>query len=265
MAFHALQVLPDVYHIQDCMGVCMTLLVGKDRALLVDTGYGLENVREMAASITALPVTVLLTHAHHDHALGARWFDRVLLFPQDQPLFPVFTGTFRRQRVLESAKDKGLSVQEDDYLQSVMPPILDAREETMDLGSLHARIICCPGHTPGSAVVYVPERDLLLTGDDWNPCTWLFFREALPAQQYRANVRKLLDLPFRNVLCSHQPTMFERDMMETFLNHLTDETLSLAKRVPTGDAEGVRTAEAALPHGQVFVFDRDKFDAYREA
>ena len=73
MAFQALQVLPDVYHIQDCMGVCMTLLVGKDRALLVDTGYGLENVREMAASITALPVTVLLTHAHHDHALGARW------------------------------------------------------------------------------------------------------------------------------------------------------------------------------------------------
>ena len=71
MAFHALQVLPDVYHIQDCMGVCMTLLVGKDRALLVDTGYGLENVLEMTASITALPVTVLLTHAHHDHALGA--------------------------------------------------------------------------------------------------------------------------------------------------------------------------------------------------
>ena len=36
----------------------------------------------------------------------------------------------------------------------------------IDLGGLTAQIIEAPGHTPGSAVVYVPERKLLLSGDD---------------------------------------------------------------------------------------------------
>ena len=86
MAFTALEVLPGVFHIRDCMGVCMTLLAGRDQALLVDTGYGLEDVRSFIRTLTDKPLTVLLTHAHHDHALGAQWFEHVRLFSGDAQL-----------------------------------------------------------------------------------------------------------------------------------------------------------------------------------
>ena len=43
MAFTVHAVMPGVWHIVDCMGVCMTLLEGENAAMLVDTGYGIED------------------------------------------------------------------------------------------------------------------------------------------------------------------------------------------------------------------------------
>lgn len=118
--FEANQVFPGVYHTRDAMGVCMTLLVGSQRALLVDTGYGLEDVSAWVRTVTELPLTVLLTHGHHDHSLGSRWFDRMLLFPQDHPVYGTYTTPERRQKVASAALEKGLTVPED-YLTAAYP------------------------------------------------------------------------------------------------------------------------------------------------
>ncbi len=42
--FSAREAMKGVYHIRDAMGVFMTLLTGQDSALLIDSGYGLEDV-----------------------------------------------------------------------------------------------------------------------------------------------------------------------------------------------------------------------------
>ena len=260
MAFQSLEVLPGIFHIQDKMGVSMTLLIGEEQAMLIDTGYGFEDVAAYVRTLTDKPLSVMLTHGHHDHALGARWFDRVSVTKADFPVYETYTREFWRKRVLGQARDKGFSVDEADYLSASMaaPEVLD--EQSVDLGGLTARIILCPGHTPGSAVVYVPERALLITGDDWNPCTWLFFPEALCAQDYRRNMRQLLTLPFQNVLCSHQFMLFDRTQIDQFMRNLTDERLKAAKPVEEGARVGVRTSMASLPMDQIFVFDRDKFE-----
>ena len=119
-------------------------------------------------------------------------------------------------------------------------------------------VISCPGHTPGSAVFYVPERRLLLTGDDWNPCTWLFFPEALPVSSYKRNLIRLLERPFEHILCSHREILYPRSMLETFLAGLTENALRSAPETPEGALVGVRTKAASLPDGQVLVFDADK-------
>ena len=253
--FAAREVLPGVYHIADAMGVYMTLLVGEKRALLVDTGYGLEDVASYIGTITGKPVTVLLTHAHHDHALGARWFRDVRLFPQDLPAWPVYTGESQRRAVAAQAGAKGLFVPSD-WLSAPMPQPQPLEEGAIDLGGLTARVILCPGHTPGSAVIYVPERQLLLTGDDWNPTTWLFFPEALPAKAYRENVRAMRSLPFSHVLCSHRDSLYPRAALEAFLDGLTDDALLSAKRVDMG--RSIDTREAQPAPGQQFVFDFGK-------
>lgn len=254
MGFACRQMLPGVYHIQDAMGVCMTLLTGRDSMLLIDTGYGMENVCAYVHTLCDLPLRVLLTHGHHDHALGSRWFEEVLLFKEDREVFDRYTGPEQRAQVLEEARDRGIDPGED-YLASPMARIRDAREGAMDLGGMTVQIRLCPGHTPGSAVLYVPERRLLLTGDNWNPCTWLFFPEALPLEEYRRNMHRLLFLPFEQILCPHRMEIYPRAWLERFLAGLTKEAVGRARPTQNGAHLGILTEEIVLPDGQNMVFD----------
>lgn len=265
MGFHTNEFFPGVYHIEDALGVCMTLLCGSREALLVDAGFGLEDLAAYAATVTDKPVRLVLTHGHYDHILGAGYFPEAALFPEDLPLAHEHEFEFWRRRVLEAAAERGIPADERAVLEAPAPVWTELREGTLDLGGLTVQVIRCPGHTRGSAVFYIPERELLLTGDDWNPGTWLFFAEALPIWDYRRNMEKLLELPFRHVLCPHRNELYERAMLEDFILGLTDENLRAAKPVDTGAWLGIRTMEAAPAPGQILVFDAAKFDGSEEA
>lgn len=254
--FKAVEVLRGIWHIRDEMDVCMTLLEGETEALLVDTGYGTADVGAFVSTLTQKPLTVILTHGHHDHAAGARWFPETWMFPQDREDFALYAGFPHRAKLAEQARAKGVALPED-FLRAENPMPRPLEERTLDLGGMTAQIRLCPGHTPGSAVVYVPQRELLLTGDDWNPCTWLFFPRALPVRAYRDNVRALMDIPFRQVLCSHRQELYGREMMEQFLEGLTDRALAEARRVDVGYPQDTR--QVSLPGDQVLVFDWNKF------
>lgn len=253
--FKAKQVLPGIWHITDRMGACLTLLAGTEHALLIDTGYGLEDVHAFVRTLTKLPLTVFLTHAHHDHLLGARWFEKTCMLDADLPFWPQYASAAQRARVQEQAVQKGL-YPPDDYGTVAIPLPQGISPCTIPLGSMTAQIIACPGHTPGSAVIFVPERQLLLSGDNWNPCTWLFFEEALPVEVYRANMRVIQKLPFTHVLCSHQPLLFERQKLDAFLNGLTDDRLLSAHSVNMGKSADTR--ELFPAEDQNLVFDRSK-------
>ena len=257
MAFELNRVLPGVTHIRDAMGVCMTLIEGENAELLVDTGYGTENVAAFVKTLIAKPVTVLLTHNHHDHVLGARWFpqDSVLMLEADMEEFPRFTSQEKRQAVLRQALSKGLDVAQADFMAGEFHYPRAVQPSTLDLGGMLVQLIACPGHTPGSCVLYLPQHRLLITGDDWNPCTWLFFEAALGVQAYRENVRKLQGLDFTHVLCSHQLELYPRAMFDAFVNNLTDDVLRAAQPVKIGGNEHIDTRQANVTDGQILVFD----------
>ena len=46
------------------------LIVGRDRAVLIDTGMGVGDIRKLVMELTRLPVTVVQSHAHNDHIGG---------------------------------------------------------------------------------------------------------------------------------------------------------------------------------------------------
>lgn len=158
MAFTVHAVMPGVWHIVDCMGVCMTLLEGENAAMLVDTGYGIEDVADFMRHMTDLPLTVFLTHNHHDHAMGARRFPETYMLEADMADWRMFTDDKMRRRVLTQAIGKNLPVDEKTFLAGEIPLPKVMKPGVIDLGGLTAEIIEAPGHTPGSAVVYVPER-----------------------------------------------------------------------------------------------------------
>lgn len=53
------------------------LLCGTEKAVFIDTGLGVGNIREIVDSLTSLPVTVMITHVHWDHIGGHRYFEKI--------------------------------------------------------------------------------------------------------------------------------------------------------------------------------------------
>ena len=248
-------VFPGVYHLEDRMGVHMTLLTGQNSAVLFDTGYGIDDVAAMVREITPLPVTVLLSHAHHDHALGSRWFQEVFLHPAELPVYRTYTGDNWRKSVLANAAGKGIAVDEAAFLSapSARPVLLE--KTSFDLGGMTVELQPSPGHTPGSLMAFVPEYRLLLTGDDWNPVTWCFFPEALPVQNLLASLRAVLSLPFEHVLCPHSGELFHRRDIETFLDWITEDRLKNAVPTDLGERFGVDARMVETPDGRQLHFD----------
>ncbi len=267
MAFALNPAAPGVTHIRDGMGACFTLLEGEKRALLVDTGYGVEDAAAFIGSLIGnKPLDVFLTHGHHDHILGLRTLAALpdceaLMLAADAPVFHRYAGLAQRRAVLQSAQARGFALDEieaERFLHDRIDMPCTAHPGDIDLGGLTARVIGCPGHTPGSAAVLIPERKILLTGDCWNPCTWAFFPEALGVGELRRQLRFLQAYDFTHVLCSHQHQLYPRAVFDAFVDGLTDAALAGAIPVDVHPHAQIDTRQMSPAEGQSIVFDAQK-------
>ncbi len=50
------------------------MLEGRDRALLIDTGFGIHDISEEVKKLTDKPVTAIATHIHWDHVGGHQYY-----------------------------------------------------------------------------------------------------------------------------------------------------------------------------------------------
>ncbi len=259
--FQASLILPGVYHIADPMNVFCTLLVGNTRALLLDTGYGLFDVQTFIKTLTTLPLTVLLSHGHHDHACGAAWFENAWISKADMEVCRYYTRPEQRLRILDQAEKKGLlpkSFDKDAYASAGCGNLTAWEGDTIDLGGMTARILPMPGHTPGSlGIILMPHR-LLLAGDNWNPTTWVFFPECEKMSTYVQTMQGLLELPYEHVLAPHYPTLLSGQRLRRYVLGLNDGTFSSALPSPITSYEHIHTYACHPEPETTFVFDRDK-------
>jgi glyoxylase-like metal-dependent hydrolase (beta-lactamase superfamily II) len=154
------EIAPGIYvAVAEPESVNLGLVVGRDRALLVDCGsspdQGLQ-IRESLATVTDRPLAaVVLTHWHYDHAFGLAAFADVLTVAHETV----------RARLLSPA-----AALEAAWLGVPGPLGLPNREiavaTAVDLGDRRVEIAHLGiGHTDGDLVVVVPDADLLFTGD----------------------------------------------------------------------------------------------------
>ena len=96
-----------LYQIKDALGVLSTLIIGCDKALLFDTGYGIGNLKEEVERITTKPLIVVNSHGHMDHACGNYLFEKVYIHPDDIKLCTEHNGIERRKRNLKRTTPRG--------------------------------------------------------------------------------------------------------------------------------------------------------------
>lgn len=102
--FTTFKINDHIYQIKDAMGVLTTLVIGKQKALLVDTGYGLENLKEYIEKMNNKPLIVVNSHGHMDHTGGNYLFDEVYIHPLGIELCKKHNSFDWRSNELETAK-----------------------------------------------------------------------------------------------------------------------------------------------------------------
>lgn len=147
------------------------LVLGSKRAVLIDTGTGIGNIREVVEKLTRLPVSVVLTHEHYDHVAAAWRFDEIIAYDNPDALAVLKRGRDHaslQEYITADYLWKPLPVEFDSAVWTI-PPIepteLVSDGETIDLGSRMLEVIYTPGHSPGSMCLLDRTHRILFTGD----------------------------------------------------------------------------------------------------
>ena len=86
----------DTWEIDEFDVASMYLLVGQEKAMLIDCGMGLGDLRGAVEMITDKPLIVVITHNHLDHTGNARQFEEIWMSPDD--LGDPIPGDYERRR-----------------------------------------------------------------------------------------------------------------------------------------------------------------------
>lgn len=154
------------------------LVVGTERALVVDTraseAQGREVVEDLAAMGLRVPVTVVVsTHVHFDHTFGNRAFADATIHAH-QRVADTFEADAERLQALVRAEtdvgpDESYSAQDlADVLATVPrgPDVTFATTARLDLGGRTAHLAYAGrGHTDGDVRIWVPDAGVVFLGD----------------------------------------------------------------------------------------------------
>ena len=76
----------NLYQIKDALGSLITLVIGEEKALVFDTGYGIGDLKKQVEEITNKPLIVVNSHGHMDHSCGNYQFEKVYIDKRDLEL-----------------------------------------------------------------------------------------------------------------------------------------------------------------------------------
>lgn len=141
------------------------LVVGRERALLLDTGAEDCDLMGMIRQITALPLTVVHTHGDGDHTANDGLFSDIYAHPAE---FDVIRR-FRPE------------------LNAALHPV----PAKFDLGGRVLSVLETPGHTPGSICLLDRENRILFSGDSVSYGPVFLFGDHRDIHGYRKTLDKL--------------------------------------------------------------------------
>lgn len=227
--FKTIEIAKGIFHIYEPGGVYTTLIIGEERALLIDTGYGFGNLAGFVRTLTYKPLEVVLTHGHTDHCGGHYQFSSVHMNRMDMPTYIKYETIQKKMIVEKFKRDRSAAgmpdvwpadFDENTYLQHPVRHFEPLRDgQIFDLGGREEEILFMPGHTEGSVVIFDHQTGLLFSGDNISDSLWIFFDTSAPLTQYVSKLKDMAELPLKGIVASHRkrifPAAFMGDLLRT--------------------------------------------------
>lgn len=169
-------------------GSAAYLVIGRERALMIDTSFGEADVLAEAKKHTTLPIELVNTHGHDDHTGRNADFERCHVHPGDV-------------RKVTPHSQAAVPVNEG---------------HVFDLGGRCVEVLEIPGHTPGSIALFDRANRILFTGDTVSDAPIFFVEGDYDAEQYLQSLDKLLALrgEVDRIFCCHGSCQADMTLVE---------------------------------------------------
>lgn len=170
-----------IFEIDEFEGTEIFVIVGDERALVIDTGTGIGDLKGLIENkITDKPYVVAASHNHVDHLGGAGWFPQIYIHPDDMHLAnrhypPTFEFRKYYAKIVREREGKYYAYDPETDIRKweAQPEFLPMKDgQIFDLGGRTVTAFHCPGHTEGEMVFLDDKTRTLLCGDAFN-CNWL--------------------------------------------------------------------------------------------
>ena len=207
------------WHIEESSGggggVNCFLVLGEKKAMLVDSGFGHEDLMTVVTGLTTLPIMLVNTHADRDHVMGNQYFDTAYMHPAEYDRYHSAVGKDAPVEALWEG-------------------------DVVDLGGVQLEVILIPGHTPGSIVLLDRENRILIGGDSVQGGMVFMVGAGRNLSGYIGSMQKLKKIQglFDRVYTGHGAMLEGSDML--------DALIAGALQLKNGEAEG---EEAPGPFG----------------
>ena len=184
------------------------LVLGDQKALLIDTGVGVAPLAPVIKNLTSLPVICLLSHTHYDHSGGAHEFADRRMHPAEKEIMAnptpelTFWGGWLRA-------DSFADFPSPDYdfshygIKPAPPTALLSDGDRIDLGGRWFEVLHVPGHSPGLLAVYEEERGALFSTDALYDGEMFFNLRGSDTEAARHSLRRLAGLGARVLYPGH--------------------------------------------------------------
>jgi len=144
---------------------------GRDFDLVIDTGMGLDPLKEWVMRETDRPIKAIVTHCHFDHSgclhefderLGHRAEADILANPSNPKM--VYEGSWTRIGIVDPKQHPEYSGETFHVKAAPLTGFLD-EGDVVDLGDTAFQILHLPGHSPGSIGLWDVKTKTLFSGD----------------------------------------------------------------------------------------------------
>jgi len=203
-----IELAPNIYYIkgenQSRFPYCACLyLTGSKLRVLIDAGMGPKNL----APVKKMGIDLLiLTHCHIDHRLTRKELLGVPVWSHENEanFLKDHENFFKAMGLKRSGLDLvGLFKSAPGILDIEIDHLL-TDGEPIDLGGLTLETVHTPGHTPGHIAFFIPEHDLLFSGDiDLTSFGPFYGHDFADINDFLASIEKLKQINSKMVISGH--------------------------------------------------------------
>ena len=230
----------DLYVITEAELVHFYLILGQKKAVLLDAGFGYQDIRPIISSITDLPVILVLTHGDPDHSYGSEYFGDVWLYQPDYGQIMGFDVRHERQfaaelglkflkennpEAIERFDSKAFA---EKSLLRILTPHFVQDGELFDLGGKTLEVIVTPGHSYGHIMLLDRAKKRLFSGDMICDYAIIYFFESdrnAPFSMALNSWKKIkrLEKDIKDIYSSHGQNPITMEFVDAYIECFSGE------------------------------------------